>query len=75
MAHNGYARSIHPVHTSADGDSIYAMSTGEVSADKDMVGTLASDVMAEAVLRAVCHADSAYGYVAAKDFSEQKNSK
>jgi L-aminopeptidase/D-esterase-like protein len=72
MAHNGYARAIHPVHTSADGDSIYAMSTGEVSADKDMVGTLASDVMAEAVLRAVRHADSAYGYVSAKDFSPKE---
>ena len=31
MAHNGYARSIRPVHTSADGDSIYALSVGNVS--------------------------------------------
>ena len=67
MAHNGYARSIHPVHTSADGDSIYAMSTEEIDADIDMVGTLASEVMSEAILRAVCHADSAYGYMAQKE--------
>lgn len=67
MTHNGYARSIHPVHTSADGDSIFAMSVGDVSADMDMVGTLASDVMAEAILRAVRSAESAYGYPAAKD--------
>lgn len=67
MTHNGYARAIHPVHTSADGDSIFAMSVGEVEADMDMVGTLASDVMAEAIIRAVNSADSAYGYIAAKD--------
>lgn len=62
MTHNGYARAIRPVHTSADGDSIYAMSTGEVAADLDMVGTLAADVMAEAILRAVKNTKSAYGY-------------
>lgn len=67
MSHNGYARAIHPVHTSADGDSIFAMSVGNVDADMDMVGTLASDVMATAILRAVNLSDSAYGYIAAKD--------
>lgn len=61
MTHNGYARAIRPVHTTADGDSIYAMSTGDVAADMDMVGTLAADVMAEAILRAVNSAESAYG--------------
>lgn len=30
MAHDGYARSIRPVHTTADGDSIYAVSVGDV---------------------------------------------
>lgn len=72
MSHNGYARAIHPVHTSADGDSIFAMSVGDVNADMDMVGTLASDVMAEAILRAVGLSDSAYGYVAAKDILVNK---
>ncbi len=67
MAHNGYARAINPVHTSGDGDSIYAMSVGNVEANKDMVGTLAAEVMAEAILRAVRAADSAYGCIAAKD--------
>ena len=67
MAHNGYARSIRPVHTSADGDSIYAVSTGSVSADYDIVGTLAADVMSEAILRAVRSCESAYGLMAAKD--------
>lgn len=67
MTHNGYARSIRPVHTSADGDSIYAVSVGEVAADLDMVGTLAAEVMSEAILRAVNSADSAYGCAAVKD--------
>lgn len=67
MTHNGYARAIRPVHTSADGDSIFAMSVGEVAADMDMVGTLAADVMAEAILRAVNAAETAYGYVSVND--------
>jgi L-aminopeptidase/D-esterase-like protein len=67
MTHNGYARAIRPVHTSADGDSIYALSVGNVAADKDMVGTLAADVMAEAILAAVKNAASMYGYPASRD--------
>ena len=67
MAHDGYARSIRPVHTSADGDSIYALSVGTVSADWDLVGTLAAEVMSEAIIRAVNNAKSAFGYMAAAD--------
>lgn len=65
MAHDGYARSIRPVHTTADGDSIYAVSVGEVRADQDLVGSLAGDVVSEAILRAVKSAESAYGYPSA----------
>lgn len=53
MSHNGYARAIRPVHTSADGDSIYAVSTGSVNADTDTVGELAAMVVAEAIKVAV----------------------
>jgi L-aminopeptidase/D-esterase-like protein len=67
MAHNGYARSINPLNTGADGDSIYAMSIGSVTADQDMVGTLAAQVMSEAITRAVMSAKSEYGHIAAKD--------
>ena len=67
MAHDGYACSIRPVHTSVDGDSIYAVSAGDVKADQDLVGTLAAEVMSEAILRAVFSAGSAYGFVSAKD--------
>lgn len=69
MSQNGYARSIRPVHTSADGDSIYAVSLGDVPADCDMIGTLASRVVSEAILRAVENADSEYGYISAKEFN------
>ena len=67
MTHDGYARSIRPVHTSADGDSIYAVSLGNVEADQDLVGSLSAVVMSEAIKRAVYSADSAYGFKAAKD--------
>ena len=62
MAQDGVARAIHPVHTSADGDSVYAVSVGAVEADQDLTGTLAAEVVSEAILRAVIHAESAYGY-------------
>lgn len=71
MAQNGYARSIRPVHTTADGDSIYAMSAGGVKADINVVGTLAAKVMAEAVKSAVLEAEGAYGLKAARDFGAQ----
>ena len=70
FAHDGYARSIRPVHTSADGDSIYALSVGEISADMDLVGALAAEVTSEAILRAVSSAESAYGFVSASGFAK-----
>ena len=71
MAHDGYARSIRPVHTSADGDSIYAVSIGTVRADQDVVGMLAAEVMSEAILRAVENAEGAYGFPAVRDLREE----
>ena len=67
MAHDGFARSIRPVHTSADGDSIYAVSVGELQTDQDLVGSLAAEVVSEAIIRAVESAESAYGYPAASE--------
>ncbi len=73
MAHDGFARSIRPVHTSADGDSIYAVSVGDVRADQDLVGALAAEVMSEAILRAAESAESAYGFPAASDLRKHKH--
>lgn len=61
MTHNGYARAIRPVHTTADGDSIYALSVGEAPGDVNVVGAMAARAMEMAILRAVRMADSAYG--------------
>lgn len=61
MTHNGFARAIRPVHTNADGDSIYAVSTGEIPGDVNVVGAMAAKAMEEAILRAVQKAESAYG--------------
>ena len=68
MAQNGLAKTICPVHTTADGDSVYAMSVGEVAADINVVGTLAAKVMAKAINRAVLMAEPAYGLKVAADF-------
>ena len=67
MCHDGYARSIRPVHTSFDGDSIYAVSAGELEADQEVVGTIAADVISEAILKAVTGAKSAYGFPCSSD--------
>ena len=69
MAHDGYARSINPVHTSADGDSIYAVSIGDIAADQDMVGAMAAEVVSEAIIRAVENAEGAYGFPALRDMA------
>lgn len=53
MTRNAYSRCIKPVGTTADGDSIYAVSTGDVIADINTVGLLASRAMGEAIKKAV----------------------
>ncbi len=65
MGHDGMARSIRPVHTSADGDSVFALSVGDVEADQDLVGLLGAEAVSEAVVRAVKSAENAYGYPSA----------
>ena len=67
MGHDGYARSIRPVHSSIDGDTIYALSVGDVAADRDVVGLLAAEAISEAIIRAVTSAESACGFPAAKE--------
>jgi L-aminopeptidase/D-esterase-like protein len=55
MAHDGLARTIHPVHTTSDGDTIFALATGAGSraANLTVLGALGAEVTARAVLRAV----------------------
>lgn len=73
LAHDGYARAINPIHTMYDGDTIFALSTGKVgaaAADVTVIGTIAAEVMAHAVARAVIHAESLpqFGLPAWRDY-------
>jgi L-aminopeptidase/D-esterase-like protein len=61
MAQDGLARSIRPVHTPQDGDTVFAIATGRHDLGDDPLalaelGTLAADCLARAVARGVCHA-------------------
>ena len=69
MAHDGFARAIVPVHTPVDGDTIFAVATGarEPGDSLVVIGALAADVTAEAILRAVRHATSLPGIPAVRD--------
>lgn len=77
MAHNGFARTINPVHTMWDGDTIFALSTDksshETKADVTTIGAIAANVMAHAVARAIIEADSLpqYSLPAYRDFIPQ----
>jgi L-aminopeptidase/D-esterase-like protein len=61
MSHNGYARTMRPAHSMVDGDTIFALSTGDVEADLSTVGLLAARVMERAVVNAVRNTSSLDG--------------
>ena len=68
MAHDGFARAIEPVHTSVDGDVVFAASAGDVDAPVDVVGVWGARVMQEAILRAVKAATGVVGVPSASEF-------
>ena len=53
MAHDGLARVIRPAHTMLDGDTIFALSTGNKKNDATTIGAFAAEAMSQAILRAV----------------------
>ena len=61
MAQDGLARAIRPAHTHFDGDTVFALSTGDVQADLSLVGALAADVLARAIVRGVRAAETSHG--------------
>ncbi|THB75927.1 MAG: peptidase S58 family protein [Desulfobulbaceae bacterium] len=67
MAQNGFARTIYPAHTMYDGDTIFALSHGSISADLSSVGLLASRCISRAVVMGVKNAQPAYGLKASSD--------
>ena len=66
MAHNGLARTIRPAFTLLDGDTCFALSSGEVEIDQNIVGAYAAQAYQEAILNAVRKAEKAGGIPAMK---------
>ncbi len=72
MADDGYARAINPSHTMGDGDTVFALATGRWAGEADVtvVGALAAEAMADAIVRAATQATSAAGIPAARDLKK-----
>jgi len=71
MAQDGYGRTINPAHTMFDGDTIFCMATGETEAGVNVVGAIAAEVMARAIVKAVKSAESLYGLLSYKDLQDK----
>lgn len=71
MAHDGLARTINPAHTMFDGDTIFAIATGQSQSTKPanvtLIGALAAEAMAQAVICAIKAARGIAGLPAAAD--------
>lgn len=72
MAQGGLIKTISPVHTTFDGDLVFALATGKVDADVNRVGVMAEFVLAEAVKRAVKKADGFGRIPAHKDMVRER---
>ena len=71
MANGGGFWAIRPYHTTGDGDQLFAVSTGRLAADVPLsvMGALASEVVAEAIVRGVRAAKSVEGFPAASELA------
>lgn len=67
MAADAYAHTIRPTHTTNDGDTIFVMATGECEMPVDVVATLATRALEQALLDSVIQAKSAAGLPCAHD--------
>lgn len=69
MAQDGIAMAIRPAHTMVDGDVIFALATGRSheKADLTVLGSVAAEVVAEAIVRAIANAEALGGVPTAKD--------
>ncbi len=73
MAQDGVARTIRPAHTMLDGDTIFALATGERRADVNIVGAYAAEVVSRAILQAVRTAEPAAGLPASHTITLTEN--
>ena len=53
VAHDGLAKSIEPVHTTVDGDTMFGLSYGNKKANMDVLITAAVEATRRAVINAV----------------------
>ena len=67
MAHDGIARAVNPAHTMYDGDTVFALATGDIAADTTLIGAYAAEMACEAIRRAALYATSLAGIRAASD--------
>jgi len=74
MAHDGMARAIRPSHTMYDGDTVFAVSVPgggeEATLDVSVAGSIAAEVLAEAVVRGVAAAESLGGFPCSAEWQE-----
>lgn len=75
MAHDGLARTIRPIHTMGDGDVVFALATGASGrrVHTTLIGALAADVLAEAVLRGVRAATSLHAAAGLPDLTAARD--
>lgn len=76
MAHDGLARTIAPVHTPFDGDALFALATGASGrrVEAGIIGALAAEAVARAVVNAVLHARSLPGLPAWAELPQRSQS-
>lgn len=67
MAHDGLARTVYPAHTMFDGDTLFVLANGEVQASVDLVGALAANAVAEAIVDGVKQAAGVPGIPSFQD--------
>ncbi|KPK02698.1 MAG: hypothetical protein AMJ56_20665 [Anaerolineae bacterium SG8_19] len=67
MAQDGLARSVRPIHTMYDGDTIFTLASCDVPADVNLIGSVGAEVFGQAVVRAVLNAKSMGGLPASAD--------
>ncbi|MCB1021359.1 MAG: P1 family peptidase [Acidobacteria bacterium] len=75
MAQDGLARAIRPVHMPFDGDTVFALGTGGAEVDSSklgLLGAVAADVVGQAIVAAIEHAESVEGRISRRELLERK---
>ena len=78
MAHDGMARTINPVHTQYDGDTVFAASTKTSTVESNLsdadtvnqIGTAAAEALAQAIVLAIKHAKSIHDIPSSDEWTE-----